>query len=52
MDLIQQLHRDRKVTIILVTHNPLIAARAERTIHLRDGQVEDTSVAAEEIAQP
>jgi putative ABC transport system ATP-binding protein len=41
MDLIQQLHRDRKVTVVLVTHDSNIAARAERTVQLRDGQVAD-----------
>ncbi len=40
MDLMQQLHQDRKVTIVLVTHDSNIAARAERTIRLSDGQVE------------
>jgi putative ABC transport system ATP-binding protein len=40
MDLMQQLHQDRKVTIVLVTHDATIAARAERTIRLSDGQVE------------
>jgi len=40
MDLVQQLHQDRKVTIVLVTHDSTIAARAERTIRLSDGQVE------------
>jgi putative ABC transport system ATP-binding protein len=40
MDLVQQLHQDRKVTIVLVTHDATIAARAERTIRLSDGQVE------------
>ena len=39
MDLMQQLHQDRKVTIILVTHDSNVAARAERTIQLSDGQV-------------
>ena len=40
MDLMQQLHQDRKVTIVLVTHDSTIAGRAERTIRLSDGQVE------------
>jgi putative ABC transport system ATP-binding protein len=39
MDLIQQLHQERKVTVVLVTHDPNVAARAERTVQLRDGQV-------------
>jgi putative ABC transport system ATP-binding protein len=39
MDLLQQLHRERQVTVVLVTHDPNVAARAERTIQLADGQV-------------
>jgi putative ABC transport system ATP-binding protein len=41
IDLIQQLHKERKVTVVMVTHDPNIAARAERTIHLLDGKVDD-----------
>jgi putative ABC transport system ATP-binding protein len=43
MDLIQQLHRERKVTVVLVTHDASVAARAERTVQLKDGQVADAS---------
>ena len=39
MDLIQQLHQDRKVTIVLVTHNTAVAERAERIVQLQDGEV-------------
>ena len=39
IDLVQQLHRDRKVTVVMVTHNAAIADRAERTVELRDGYV-------------
>jgi len=39
MDLIQQLHKERKVTVLLVTHNTAVAERAERVIQLQDGQV-------------
>jgi len=42
MDLIQQLHRERKVTVVLVTHDANVAARAGRTIQLSDGQVAAT----------
>ncbi len=48
MDLIQELHRERKVTVVLVTHDPHVAARAERTVQLRDGQVADGSSTVEE----
>jgi putative ABC transport system ATP-binding protein len=50
MDLIQQLHEERKVTVVLVTHDANVAARAERTIQLRDGMVAGTPVASEEAA--
>ena len=39
MDLIEQLHHDGQ-TIVLVTHDPRIAARVDRAVHLRDGVVE------------
>lgn len=37
--LFDELHRDGQ-TIVLVTHDPEVARRAERTVHLRDGRVE------------
>ncbi|ODS59034.1 MAG: macrolide ABC transporter ATP-binding protein [Acidobacteria bacterium SCN 69-37] len=46
MALFQRLH-DAGNTIVLVTHEPDVAAYAQRTIHIRDGQVEkDTAQAA------
>ncbi len=39
MNLLAHLHKEREVTVILVTHDANIAARAERTIHLMDGVV-------------
>lgn len=39
MDPIQQLHQNRKVSVVVVTHDPNGAARAQRVIHLQDGQV-------------
>jgi putative ABC transport system ATP-binding protein len=38
MSLFGELHRQGR-TIVLVTHEPNIARHAERTIHLKDGQV-------------
>ena len=41
MDILVNLNRDRKSTIIMVTHNQSIAERTERTVRLYDGsQVE------------
>lgn len=39
MDLFERLHADGN-TIILVTHEPDIAARAHRVVSIRDGQIE------------
>lgn len=39
MELLHQLHRDGR-TIVMVTHDPVIAGHTERTIHLLDGSVE------------
>jgi ABC-type lipoprotein export system ATPase subunit len=41
MDLIQRLHEEREVTVVLVTHDSGIAARAQRVVQLSDGQVAD-----------
>jgi putative ABC transport system ATP-binding protein len=40
MDILCDLHNKGK-TVIIVTHDPMIASRAQRTIHIRDGVVED-----------
>jgi putative ABC transport system ATP-binding protein len=39
MSLLHKLHKDG-TTIVMVTHDPEIAVHTERTIHLRDGLVE------------
>ncbi len=39
MDLLETLNRAGR-TIVMVTHEPDIAARAHRTVHLRDGRIE------------
>lgn len=46
MDLILHLNRERGTTIIIVTHDPKIAAQTGRTIRLRDGELEDMEVMA------
>lgn len=40
-DLLKSLHK-QGYTVIMITHNPDLAVRAERTIRLRDGRVETT----------
>ncbi|MBI5564175.1 MAG: ABC transporter ATP-binding protein [Chloroflexi bacterium] len=39
MSLFSELHRTRGITVIFVTHDPAIAANAQRVIYIRDGQV-------------
>jgi len=38
MSLLEQLH-DEGATVLMVTHSPEHALRAERVIHMLDGQV-------------
>ncbi len=39
MDIFQKLNQEKKITIILVTHDPDVASVARRRIYLRDGQI-------------
>jgi putative ABC transport system ATP-binding protein len=39
MNILLSLNKDRGTTIIVVTHDPDIAAMTRRTIHIRDGEV-------------
>jgi putative ABC transport system ATP-binding protein len=45
MALFTQLNGEGQ-TIVMVTHNPLIAAAAARTVRMRDGRIEDASTGA------
>ncbi len=40
MDLLLKLVRDKKVTVILTTHDPQVLAYSEKDFHLRDGRLE------------
>ncbi len=39
MTLFSELHRTRGITVIFVTHDPAIAANAQRMIHIQDGMI-------------
>ncbi len=41
MELLSRLNRDLRMTVVLVTHDPGIAAYAERTINILDGKIVD-----------
>jgi putative ABC transport system ATP-binding protein len=51
MALLENLYQ-RGNTVILVTHEPDIAAHARRSVHLRDGVIESDSLYAKEDQQP
>jgi putative ABC transport system ATP-binding protein len=40
LDLFDRLHRDRGLTIIVITHDSQVAARAQRTLWIRDGRLQ------------
>jgi putative ABC transport system ATP-binding protein len=42
------LSAQRETTLLLITHDPAIAARCGRVVHLRDGKIFDTPRATEE----
>ena len=51
MDIFQRLNRERKLTVIVVTHEPDVARYAERIVHVRDGRISsDEPVAERSIA--
>lgn len=39
MDIFKRLHREKGITLVIITHDPEVAAQAERTIWIRDGLV-------------
>ena len=46
MTLMQELNREQQQTFVIVTHDPDIAARCHRTIHMVDGVIEREEVMA------
>jgi lipoprotein-releasing system ATP-binding protein len=41
LELLRSLNRERNLTIVMVTHDPLIAQQADRVVRLVDGRVEE-----------
>ena len=39
MDIFGKLNREQNITIVMVTHESDIGAKAKRRIHMRDGQI-------------
>ena len=41
LDLLQEINRDQRKTVLMVTHSPQAAARADDIFHLVDGLIEE-----------
>jgi putative ABC transport system ATP-binding protein len=48
MELLEELHRDG-ATIVMVTHDPELAVRAQREVHIVDGQVVDLTAPSRRV---
>jgi len=43
MNLLLSLNRERNTILLIITHDPRIAAQTQRTIKLRDGEIEENN---------
>ena len=41
MQLLQKLNSEEKITMIIVTHDPTVASKTNRIIHIKDGVIEE-----------
>ncbi|MBN1449590.1 MAG: ABC transporter ATP-binding protein [Anaerolineales bacterium] len=44
MEILHRLHREHGLTVVMVTHDPKVAARAQRAIYFQDGLIAETQV--------
>jgi putative ABC transport system ATP-binding protein len=51
LDLIIRLQQEQGRTLVLVTHDPSIAARASRTLHMKDGRIVSDQSAPRDAAK-
>ena len=49
MRLLEEINRDYKTTVILVTHNAAIAAMAHRVMWLKDGRIIEVRCNAQRV---
>ena len=47
--LLQKTCRDRKMTVIVITHNLALTPMADKVIHIRNGKVEKTEINKEPL---
>ena len=46
LDLVDEIRRDEGTTIMLVTHDPEVASRADRLVYLKDGRIDHVETQA------
>ncbi len=46
LELLQRLRAERNITVVLVTHDPSVAARADRIVEMLDGRIAGETVGA------
>ncbi len=51
LDLFDQLHRERGMTLVVITHGQDVAERAQRIIRIRDGRIVESSVYDSQVLQ-
>ena len=52
LDLLEKINAERQTTIVMVTHDPALAARARRKLHVLDGRLIDPHAAGGPAALP
>lgn len=52
LDLLQEIHVRDRVTVVVVTHDPRIAARADRILELRDGSIAGSAIGSFPALRP
>ncbi len=52
VDLLLQLNTERGITVLIITHDPLVACRCTRQLHIRDGMLLEAKHPVSETASP
>jgi putative ABC transport system ATP-binding protein len=52
MEIFHRLHREQGLTVVMVTHDPKVAAQAQRVIYFQDGLIADPQQQGFDQAQP